>query len=296
MTRRACLAVLALAPLGALAAPGRTRDVEQRGDERRYTYSGEGGSASFTLSLDAVRADLALSGAHPVNELVEARANAVRAWADARPASERAVSTVEVTVQGGKLTYDVASSAADGANTTLAAAQAVSERARGAFLLEHGYEDANGLIRPAHARLVVEYAARVGPVAEALARPLESDEAFAARALAFVQAIPYERRSDAGDTYRRPLAVLDGDRGACDSKAVLYLALVRAHSPSVSTALLYIPGHLYVGLDVVGDGTRVELDGHSYLVAEPAGPGALPLGRLDGRHAGVPIADARVVP
>jgi len=231
-----------------------------------------------------------------VSELVEARANAVRAWAAARPEAERALTTVEVTVQGGKLTYDVVSSAEIGADRALAGAQAVSERARGAFLLEHGYEDANGLIRPAHARLASEYAARVAPVAEALARPLESDELFASRALAFVQAIPYERRSDAGDTYRRPLAVLDGDRGDCDSKAVLYLALMRAHLPSVSTALLYIPGHLYVGLDVVGDGTRVSLGGRSYLVAEPAGPGMLPLGRLDDRHAGVPIADARVVP
>lgn len=296
MVRLPAIVACALLSLGALAAPVRTRDVDDRGDERRFAYSGEGGSLSFALPLEAIRADLALSGPHPVNELVEARANAVRAWAAARPEAERAATAIEVTVQRGTLTYDVVSSAELGADRALAAAQAVSERARGAFLLEHGYEDANGLIRPAHARLAGAYAARVAPVAEALARPLESDEAFAARALAFVQAIPYERRSEAGDTYRRPLAVIDGDRGDCDSKAVLFLALVRAHSPAVSTAMLYIPGHLYVGLDVAGEGARVDIGGRSYLVAEPAGPGALPLGRLDDRHAGVPIADARVVP
>lgn len=296
MTRRVLLAVLVLAPLGALAAPERTRDVDERGAERVYTYSGAGGSLSFALPVDAIRADLSLSGPHPVNELVEARANAVRAWAAGRPEAERAATAIDVTVQGGTLTYDVVSSAESGADAALAAAQAVSERARGAFLLERGYEDANGLIRPAHARLASEYAARVAPVADALARAGDSDAAFVARALAFVQAIPYERRSAAGDTFRRPLAVLDGDRGDCDSKAVLYLAVVRARLPSVSTAMLYIPGHLYVGLDVAGDGARVGIGGRSYLVAEPAGPGAVPLGKLDDRHAGVPITDARVVP
>ncbi len=231
-----------------------------------------------------------------MSALAEARADAVRVWADARSPSERAAVSVNVTIDGGKIKYKVLSTGdAGSADATLAVAQKVSADARAAFLQAHGYEDANGLIRPAHATLVAEYAPLVKPLADALSRPLEEPEAFAARALSFVQAIPYERRSEAGDTYRRPLAILDGDRGDCDSKAVLYLALVRVEFPEVSTALFYIPGHLYVGLEIPGDGTRVSLDGRGYLVAEPAGPGRLPLGQLDDRHVDVPIVDARAV-
>lgn len=278
-------------------AGDRSREVEDLGEIRRFRYVTDDLAVSFELPVQAISRDLALSGAHPVNALVEARAQAVRTWAEARPAGERAAVTIDVQVDGAKLKYKVLSTAGPGsADATLVVAQQVSGEARASFLQTHGYEDANGLIRPAHARLVAEYPAVVKPIADALVTPLEEPEAFAARALTFVQSIPYERRSDAGDTYRRPLAILDGDRGDCDSKAVLYLALVKEAFPEVSTALFYIPGHLYVGLDVDGQGTRVESGGRSYLVAEPAGPGLLPLGKLDDRHVGVGIVDVRVVP
>lgn len=284
--------------LAAVAYAGdRSREVEDLGDVRRFRYAIDDMAVSFELPIQAITRDLALSGAHPLKELVEARAQAVRIWAEARPAGERAVVTIDVQVDGAKLKFDVLSTGGPGsADAALVVAQQVSGEARASFLQTHGYEDADGLIRPAHARLVAEYPSVVKPIADALGKPLEEPEAFAARALSFVQAIPYERRSDAGDSYRRPLAILDGDRGDCDSKAVLYLALVKEAFPEVSAALFYIPGHLYVGLDLKGQGTRVDSGGHSYLVAEPAGPGMLPLGRLDDRHVGVGIVDARVVP
>lgn len=265
------------------------REVDDRGESRSYRYEVGGDSVGFELPIAAVASDLALSGEHPVDALVQARASAVRAWAVTRPDVR-----VDVEVAGGKLKYSVEGPPGQ-ADRAIREAQRVSETARTAFLQAHGYEDAGGLIRPAHARLVAQYAAAVAPVAVALGHPFEPPEAFAARALAWVQAIPYERRAGEGDTYRRPLAVIDEDRGDCDSKAVLYLALVMSAFPQVDTALFYIPNHLYVGLDLPGAGTRVEMDGRSWLVAEPAGPGTFPLGRLDERHEAAEIVEGKRV-
>ncbi len=284
--------LVTLATTAFALAADRTRTVDDHGRDRHYAYVLGGDSVAFDLPLTEVQADLALSGAHPVDALVQARGDAVRAWAATRPDL-----TVDVTVHGNELSYAVSTTSPDpgAADAASAAAQRVSAAARAKFLGQHGYEEVNGLIRPAHARLVVDYAAIVAPVAAALTRPGDSASTYAARALTFVQAIPYESHGLSGDTYRRPLAVIDGDRGDCDSKAVLYLALVRSAFPDVGESLYYIPNHLYVGLDLPGTGTRITTAGRSFLVAEPAGPAQLPIGALDSRHQGVAITDSRVV-
>ncbi len=287
----------ALLAVGLALSASRSREVTDLGDLRRYAYTVAGESYSFEVPVASVARDLELSGAHPVDALVKARAEAVMGWANARPASERATVDISVEVTGAKLRYQVSSTAGEGtADRALETAQAVSLQARTKFLEEHGYEDANGLIRPAHARLAGQYATLVAPIALGLSKPLEDVRDFAARSLAFVQTIPYEKRDDDGDTYRRPLAVLDGDRGDCDSKAVLYLAMMKSSFPEVSLALFYVTGHVYVGLEIDGEGTRVQVSGRSYLVAEPAGPGLLDLGELDVRNEGLKINDARIVP
>lgn len=280
-----------IALVAAALAGDRTRESSDADGVRTFRYPAGAAmdSVTFSLPVSALEADLALSGEHPMDALVQARASAVRAWALGRPDLR-----VEVEVAGNKLKYSVAGPEG-GAVRAMETAQRVSEAARARFLETHGYEDANGLIRPAHARLIGQYAAALAPVAAALARPADDPGTFAARALTFVQTIPYERRSEGGDTYRRPLAILDGDRGDCDSKAVLYLSLMRVQFPEMVTALLYIPNHLYVGLELPGAGDRVEIGGRSFLLAEPAGPGLLKLGELDDRHERAAIIGARVV-
>ena len=102
-----------------------------------------------------------------------------------------------------------------------------------------------------------------------------------ARALAFTQAIPYQkgrRGADAG--FQHPLALVARNKGDCDGKSALFLALVRAELPALPLAMVYVPGHALVGVGLPpkpGDRT-FQHRGTEYVYAEPVGPAAHPLG------------------
>lgn len=135
-----------------------------------------------------------------------------------------------------------------------------------------------------HAKLAAAYADDVAPLAEALAEGTDSDREYAERALSFVQAIPYEKRET--DVYRKPMAVLARNKGDCDSKSVLYLALLRAHDPDLPLTAIYIRNHMLVGVGLdkeMGD-KALRRQGQRYLFAEPAGPALLPVGDSPAKH------------
>ena len=97
-----------------------------------------------------------------------------------------------------------------------------------------------------------------------------------------MQTIPYEaRKRKGGDPgYRRPLALLSRNRGDCDSKSVLFLALVHGRLPDLPLAVVYVPEHALVGIGLDGErGDRTfRDDGVRYIYAEPVGPALHPLG------------------
>ncbi len=153
---------------------------------------------------------------------------------------------------------------------------------------------ANGFIRTRkdeisfdHARLAAEYAADVAPLADALGRGKLDERAFAERALHFVQSIPYEKHLKSGGDagYRRPLALLARNRGDCDSKAVLYLALMEAAFPDLAKVVVYIPDHAFVGLGLekMDHESTFKRDGQEWLFAEAVGPALVGLGEAAGR-------------
>jgi len=77
--------------------------------------------------------------------------------------------------------------------------------------------------------------------------------------------------------------LLAKNRGDCDSKATLYLALLKAAHPSLDSAFIYINGHAFVGLGLKpreGDMT-FNADGRTWVIAEPVGPALAPLGDAD---------------
>ncbi|MEQ1502931.1 MAG: hypothetical protein ABMB14_11910 [Myxococcota bacterium] len=166
---------------------------------------------------------------------------------------------------------------------TIAEAEAVRDAAIETWLDEHAFVRLDdGQLSFDHARLAAEYADTVTPIARALRAEALDDRAFVELALSFVQAIPYEATTRLGGDpgYRRPLAVLARNRGDCDSKTVLFLALVRAELPAAPLAVVYVPGHALagVGLDRAAGDERFREDGVRYLYAEPVGPLLLPLG------------------
>ncbi len=163
----------------------------------------------------------------------------------------------------------------------------VQQDALKAYMREHGFTKLKGKIMPVHAKHAYRYADAVRPLAEALGAGELKQRAFAARALAFVQNIPYEEGQKGGDDkgFRLPLSVLATNMGDCDSKATLYLAILKAAHPSLDTTMVYIPGHAFVGLGLKprdGDVT-FQARGKTWVMAEPVGPALAPLGDGDKR-------------
>jgi len=104
--------------------------------------------------------------------------------------------------------------------------------------------------------------------------------------LNFVQSIPYNQlknrniKSYAG--FLPPFALLDSNKGDCDSKSVLFLRLVKQfvkHTPSV---LILTPYHAFVGVAITPktDDITYNIDGVKYVLAEVAGPSVMKLGDI----------------
>ena len=157
----------------------------------------------------------------------------------------------------------------------------VIEEAKQTFMRRNGWTLLDGKIIPNHAAHAARYADDVLPVAKALGAESLSQRAFAEKAIGFVQAIPYDIRKDGRDKgFRRPLGVLARTRGDCDSKATLFLALLKAAHPDLESGFVYIKGHAYVGLGLPPkEGDLVfEADGSNWVIAEPVGPAMIPVG------------------
>ena len=104
--------------------------------------------------------------------------------------------------------------------------------------------------------------------------------------LNFVQSIPYDKlenrniKSYAG--FLPPLALLDSNKGDCDSKSILFLKLMRQLIKHTQSALILTPNHAFVGVAVLpkpNDATY-KINGTTYVLAEVAGPAVLELGKI----------------
>jgi len=147
----------------------------------------------------------------------------------------------------------------------------VREEATDTWLAERRFRrNRSGRVTFDLASLVVDYADDVSPVAEQLRAMSGSRRRFVDLALSFVQSIPYDEEGG----FHRPLALLARNSGDCDSKVVLFLALVRAAYPDIDIAVLYAPGHALAGVALPRGGSDwgIRYGGVDYLYAEPVGP------------------------
>ncbi|XQW84455.1 hypothetical protein ACOYR1_15125 [Thalassotalea piscium] len=104
--------------------------------------------------------------------------------------------------------------------------------------------------------------------------------------LGFVQSIPYEtlqsRATSSGAGFNTPLRVLWENKGDCDSKVTLTVALLRALMPRIKIALIFIDNHAIFGINVPAQNneTTITFEGTEYVLADPTGPALMNLGQL----------------
>jgi hypothetical protein len=274
-------------------------DQRRAGGEIRFDVgwrnaAGRADRVSFALPAAAVDADKEEITWLPRREIAEHSARAVRAWG-------RTVPGVKITATVRGAAVEIGASGTGDVRGAMKEAARVREDAVTEWLADNAATrlDDQSLSFD-HARLAAAYADAVAPMAAALREGAASDRAFVERALSFVQAIPYEaRKLRGGDPgYRRPVALIARNRGDCDGKSVLFLAIVRAELPSVPLAVLYVPNHVLVGVGLVpspGD-KAFRLEGEELVYAEPVGPAQLPLGAKVERGHRIGRAEPRTVP
>lgn len=232
----------------------------------------------------------------PADRVVEAEDTAPRAPATAAAtAAGRRVeaafanrSDVEVKVRVGRrggMRYEVEAANGGLAAVALADAEALGEEAFAQELRARGYRMMPGdVMAPDYAAAVEAAAPHLRELAESLG-PRADRRVYTNRVLAFVQAIPYEGSAFTADTWRPPLAVLAGNRGDCDSKVTLFLAIMRAAYPKMDLAAVLVPGHAMAAVDIgVGEKDAVVGRGRRRLVvAEAVGPDLSRVGWVEGR-------------
>lgn len=104
--------------------------------------------------------------------------------------------------------------------------------------------------------------------------------------LGFVQNIPYEtlqsRATSSGAGFNTPLRLLWENKGDCDSKVTLTVALLRALMPRIKIVLIFIDKHAIFGIDIPAESneTTVLFEGTTYLLADPTGPRLMNVGQL----------------
>lgn len=269
--------------LGAPKTSQKSFDTEVRGAETTFDVSWKDASGTkqavaFALPTAAVQADQEEVTWLQRKEMYQDVAREVRGFA--KKQKKQGVD-MKVKVERGVLI--TASGPRRETKAALKEAEVVRDAAMEDWLEAHFFTSLdNGDLSFDHARLAAEYADDLAPVAAALREGTTTDRAFVERTLSFVQSIPYEaRKRNGGDPgYRRPIALLSRNRGDCDSKAVLFLALLEAELPRMEKAVIYVPGHALaaVGLEAEkGDKVR-KIDGEKLIYAESVGPALHPLG------------------
>ena len=272
----------------ALHAAADQRSFDAQEGARRWSidvkwtdHAGALHRTEYELSATAVQADIDTPLRFQKRDAAQHAVRAVRAYGDTLPNVK-----VKARVSGkGQISISVKARKRSRAKAVLARAIEIRDEATDAYLAEHGYTRLGDAIVADHARHVDEYADDVAPLVAALGGPTDDPRKFASIALAHVQSIPYQSRAKVSNAYRRPLLVLARNKGDCDSKSTLFLALMHSAYPDLPLTMVYIPGHAFVGLGIEpqrGDVT-FRKRGQTWVIAEPVGPAMFALGETKGK-------------
>ena len=276
---------LALAlPLSAHAKQTRFK-VTESGSTLTYDVAwtnaaGKTLEATFRLPADEVQEDLDERVRFRINEATRYSADAVNEWSKTLKGGTEIKATA---AKGGGVSFSGTGKDKASVNAALEEAQKVQRKAMREYAAKYGWTiDSSGAIMPDHAVHAANYAPNLAPVVEALGGATDDKRVFARKALSFVQSIPYEKAPKQRDRFRRPLSLIGKNQGDCDSKVVLYLALMRQAYPQLPLAVVVIEGHAFaaLGLDPEKGYDKIKIDGEKWTAVEPVGPALHPLGEL----------------
>lgn len=240
------------------------------------TASKEKHAVSFSLSNEILSTEDQYPITVPLKEVLQIQRDAVNEWAK----NQSGVDVQAILGPNNTIAIEISGIDQSLMNRKYKEALQVRESAENQFLIQTGYQMINSELLPNFERLIREYSKTLAPLAKGLKRPDDTVNSYAKRVLAFVQNIPYDESRK--NLFRRPISILKNNKGDCDSKTVLYLALIKAGYPNIPVAVVDITDHAFVLLGAKGLDTKmeVEIDGQVWVPVESVGPGLSPLGEL----------------
>ena len=240
------------------------------------TASKEELQVSFSLSNELLHKEEQYPIIVPMKQVLQVQRDAVNSWAN-----KQAGVSIQAHL-GANNTISIEVSGSDQALMSRKYQEAlqIREQAEQQFLAANGYQLIQSELLPNFEFLIQEYAKALAPIANKLQQPGDNLDAYAKRALSFVQNIPYDHSQK--NLFRRPISILKNNKGDCDSKTVLYLALIKAAYPNVPVAVVDITDHAFVliGSRELDSKMEVEINGQIWVPIEPVGPGLSVIGEL----------------
>lgn len=143
-------------------------------------------------------------------------------------------------------------------------------------------------VLPDHIRYIRESREIVLPVAQAIYDQLaegSDTRDYINLLLSWIQSVPYDtlenRVGTSGSGFFSPVEVLVNNKGDCDSKATLTASLMRALLPNLSMAIVYLPNHALLAVNLGHRGPEQWLDirGAPHILIEPTGPAKVTIGK-----------------
>jgi len=134
--------------------------------------------------------------------------------------------------------------------------------------------------KPDHVRFAKESADSLAPIIKRLKKilPRANARRTAIFLLSWLQTIPYStlesRTQSNGSGFSPPIKLISNNKGDCDSKVTLMASILKAMYPRLRVAIIYVPEHALIGLNVSHLSTdyKLQIDGLDYTLAEPTGP------------------------
>jgi hypothetical protein len=244
------------------------------------TKNGKHHNTHFALDADLIKEDLNEPLYFRVNKAGKYQAKKINKWAK----KQKGV-TIKASSHRGKVSVEARGQNRKKVRKKMKQAEEISEKALQEYLRKNGYLTIRGKIMPDHIRHIKQASDDLAPLLEALGGVTQDPRVFARKALMFTQSIPYERRGSKPDKYRRPLSSLGRNKADCDSKAVLFLALMHEGYPDMPLAIVYISGHAFaaIGIEPKKGDVRFRAEGEKWVAVEPVGPALFRVGKLSAK-------------
>jgi len=195
---------------------------------------------------------------------------------------------------GSSLNMEVSGKHSDRVNEITVALGKKHDEAEADYLNKNYYvpfknEIGQAAIKQDHKRYASESSDYISNIVNAIKEQLNNSNnprEFIDFTLSWLQAIPYDtledRISSNGSGFAAPRQLLLNNKGDCDSKSTLFLALLKSYNPTLSAKMIFLPNHALVGISLKAIKTdeKIMQNNFSYILAEPTGPAQYELGEI----------------